>query len=59
LDALLPLLHPEDAGAGRQAQVVAAEGYRVLAPADFGLPTEDDGSWDDSLLGQNLVTCTQ
>ena len=27
-------------------------------PADFGLPTEDDGARDDVLLGQNLVTCT-
>ena len=27
-------------------------------PADFGLPTEDDGTRDDPLLGQNLVTCT-
>jgi pimeloyl-ACP methyl ester carboxylesterase len=27
-------------------------------PAMFGLPTEDDGSRDDPLLGQNLVTCT-
>ena len=27
-------------------------------PADFGLPTEDDGSRDDALLGQNLVSCT-
>ncbi|THV41687.1 alpha/beta fold hydrolase [Glycomyces buryatensis] len=27
------------------------------SPADFGLPTEDDGSRDDPLLGQNLVTC--
>jgi pimeloyl-ACP methyl ester carboxylesterase len=26
-------------------------------PAMFGLPTEDDGSRDDVLLGQNLVTC--
>jgi pimeloyl-ACP methyl ester carboxylesterase len=26
-------------------------------PAQFGLPTEDDGSRDDPLLGQNLVTC--
>ncbi|GAA4953150.1 alpha/beta fold hydrolase [Actinoplanes utahensis] len=26
-------------------------------PATFGLPTEDDGSRDDVLLGQNLVTC--
>jgi len=27
-------------------------------PAMFGLPTEDDGSRDDVLLSQNLVTCT-
>ena len=27
-------------------------------PADFGLPTEDDGSRNDVLLGQNLITCT-
>ncbi|MEV0440611.1 alpha/beta hydrolase [Streptomyces spectabilis] len=26
-------------------------------PADFGLPTEDDGSRDDALLGQNLRGC--
>ena len=27
-------------------------------PAIFGLPTEDDGSRNDALLGQNIVTCT-
>jgi pimeloyl-ACP methyl ester carboxylesterase len=27
-------------------------------PAMFGLPSEDDGSRDDALLGQNMVTCT-
>ena len=27
-------------------------------PAAFGLPAEDDGSRDDVLLGQNLITCT-
>jgi pimeloyl-ACP methyl ester carboxylesterase len=27
-------------------------------PADFGLPTEDDGSRNDPLCGQNLVSCT-
>jgi pimeloyl-ACP methyl ester carboxylesterase len=27
-------------------------------PAVFGLPTEDDGSRGDPLLGQNLVSCT-
>jgi pimeloyl-ACP methyl ester carboxylesterase len=26
-------------------------------PAGFGLPAEDDGSRNDTLLGQNLVTC--
>ena len=28
-------------------------------PSMFGLPTADDGSRADPLLGQNLVTCTQ
>ncbi|MFC4015005.1 alpha/beta fold hydrolase [Nonomuraea purpurea] len=27
-------------------------------PADFGMPTEDDGSRDDSLFAQNLISCT-
>ena len=27
-------------------------------PAAFGLPTEDDGSRNDPLLGQNLRSCT-
>jgi pimeloyl-ACP methyl ester carboxylesterase len=27
-------------------------------PADYGLPAEDDGSRDDPLVGQNIVTCT-
>ncbi|HLT60951.1 MAG TPA: alpha/beta hydrolase [Microlunatus sp.] len=26
-------------------------------PARFGLPTEDDGSRDDALLGQNMIGC--
>jgi pimeloyl-ACP methyl ester carboxylesterase len=30
----------------------------VPSPADFGLPTDDDGSRDDPLFGQNLMTCT-
>jgi len=29
-----------------------------VQPAAFGLPTEDDGSRDDPLLAQNLITCT-
>jgi pimeloyl-ACP methyl ester carboxylesterase len=27
-------------------------------PAMFGLPTEDDGSRNDPLLGQNMISCT-
>jgi len=27
-------------------------------PAMFGLPTEDDGSRDDPLVGHNIITCT-
>jgi hypothetical protein len=27
-------------------------------PADFGLPTEDDGAGNDPLLGQNMISCT-
>ncbi|MGY1794339.1 alpha/beta fold hydrolase [Geodermatophilus sp. SYSU D00525] len=27
-------------------------------PAQFGLPADDDGSRDDVLLGQNLISCT-
>lgn len=27
-------------------------------PAQFGLPTQDDGSRNDPLLGQNMVSCT-
>jgi hypothetical protein len=27
-------------------------------PAMFGMPADDDGSRDDPLLGQNMVTCT-
>jgi pimeloyl-ACP methyl ester carboxylesterase len=31
--------------------------YPPVDPAQFGLPTEDDGSRDDALLGQNLHSC--
>jgi hypothetical protein len=27
-------------------------------PAAFGLPTEDDGSWDDPLMEQNIISGT-
>ena len=33
--------------------------HSTVNPADFGLPTEDDGSRSDSLLGQNLMTCNE
>jgi len=32
--------------------------YPPVDPAQFGLPTEDDGSRDDALLGQNIRRCT-
>jgi pimeloyl-ACP methyl ester carboxylesterase len=28
------------------------------SPVDFGLPTDDDGSRDDVMFAQNLITCT-
>ena len=31
---------------------------RPADPAAFGLPTEDDGSRNDPLVGQNMVSCT-
>ncbi|WP_433428342.1 alpha/beta fold hydrolase [Nonomuraea sp. CA-141351] len=30
----------------------------VPGPADLGMPAEDDGSRDDPLFGQNIMTCT-
>ncbi len=55
-------------GAG-MAKFIAIVSYEGEIPADyteqpapdpamFGLPTEDDGSRDDALLGQNLRDCT-
>jgi pimeloyl-ACP methyl ester carboxylesterase len=51
------------------AQFIALVGYRGELPADwaakpppdpatFGLPTDDDGSRDDALVGGNIITCT-
>jgi hypothetical protein len=39
---------------------VMPDGYRTptVDPAQFGLPTEDDGSRDDPLLAQNVRTIT-
>ncbi|MGY1651060.1 alpha/beta fold hydrolase [Geodermatophilus sp. SYSU D01119] len=37
---------------------VPADMGPVPDPAAFGLPAGDDGSRDDVLLGQNLITCT-
>jgi pimeloyl-ACP methyl ester carboxylesterase len=33
-------------------------GQQSFDPSRFGLPTEDDGTRDHPLLGQNMVTCT-
>jgi pimeloyl-ACP methyl ester carboxylesterase len=55
-------------GAG-MAHFIALTGWQGPFPADFadqpapdpgafGFPAEDDGSRDDALLGQNLLTCT-
>jgi pimeloyl-ACP methyl ester carboxylesterase len=55
-------------GAG-MAHFIAVVSHRGLFPDDFtqqpapdpaifGMPAEDDGSRDDPLLGQNLITCT-
>ncbi len=30
----------------------------MQSPAEMGMPAEDDGSRDDALFGQNLITCT-
>jgi pimeloyl-ACP methyl ester carboxylesterase len=51
------------------AMFIALTGHRGPIPADFseqpapnpadlGLPTTDDGTRDDALLGQNIVSCT-
>jgi hypothetical protein len=49
------------------AAFIAAVGHQGEFPADyavapdpaqFGMPAEDDGSRDDVLLGQNLISCT-
>lgn len=36
------------------------EGYadQPVDPAQFGLPTQDDGSRDDPLVGQNMISCS-
>jgi pimeloyl-ACP methyl ester carboxylesterase len=38
--------------------VPADFGRQPFNPSAFGLPTEDDGTRDDPLAGQNIVTCT-
>lgn len=51
------------------AKFIALVSYKGLVPADyvdqpapdpamFGLPTTDDGSRNDPLVGQNIITCT-
>jgi pimeloyl-ACP methyl ester carboxylesterase len=41
-----------------RGEVPADFADRPANPAEFGLPTEDDGSRDDPLLGQNIMTST-
>jgi pimeloyl-ACP methyl ester carboxylesterase len=41
-----------------RGEVPADFADRPVNPAEFGLPTEDDGSRDDPLLGQNIMTST-
>ncbi|MFD0000727.1 alpha/beta fold hydrolase [Nocardia sp. NPDC127526] len=41
-----------------QGEIPAGFGDQPVDPAMFGLPTEDDGTRDDPLVGQNIVTCT-
>jgi pimeloyl-ACP methyl ester carboxylesterase len=41
-----------------QGDVPADFATTPVDPAMFGLPTEDDGSRGDALLGQNIITCT-
>ncbi|GAB4587665.1 alpha/beta fold hydrolase [Nocardia sp. IFM 10818] len=41
-----------------QGEIPADFGDQPVDPAMFGLPTEDDGTRDDPLVGQNIVTCT-
>jgi pimeloyl-ACP methyl ester carboxylesterase len=41
-----------------RGEVPADFADRPVNPAELGLPTEDDGSRDDPLLGQNIMTST-
>ncbi|HET6751851.1 MAG TPA: alpha/beta hydrolase [Actinomycetes bacterium] len=41
-----------------RGEVPADFADRPVNPAEFGLPTADDGSRDDPLLGQNIMTST-
>lgn len=38
--------------------VPADFGQQPVDPSAFGLPTQDDGTRDDPLVGQNIITCT-
>ncbi|WP_067541644.1 alpha/beta fold hydrolase [Nocardia crassostreae] len=41
-----------------QGDIPADFGDQPVDPAMFGLPTEDDGTRDDPLVGQNIIACT-
>jgi hypothetical protein len=49
---------PESTLASHQCPIPAGFADQpVPNPADFGLPAEDDGSRDDPLAGQNMISC--
>jgi hypothetical protein len=43
---------------GHKGPIPPGFGEQAVDPAMFGLPALDDGSRDDPLLFQNIVTCT-
>jgi len=44
--------------AGHTGPIPADFAEQPADPAMFGLPTEDDGSRNDPLLGQNMISCS-
>lgn len=43
---------------GHKGPIPPGLGDQPVDPAMFGMPTEDDGSRDDVMLGQNIITTT-
>jgi pimeloyl-ACP methyl ester carboxylesterase len=57
-DGLGPAMAKFIALASHKGPIPAGWGDQTVDPAMFGLPTEDDGSRDDALVGQNMIGCT-